>query len=457
MERYKKLVNNSIIMSIGSFGSKLLTFIMVPLYTFKLSTSEYGITDLIQTLSNVVVPVAFLCIFDAILRFAMIPGKGKEVLSNAVVITAFSILIVLGLGVVGEFLGIKYAYVTTVLIILQALQSVFSQYAKAMNRIQLYAFNGVILTSVTVVLNIILLLGYNMGLNGYLISLIGANTVAVVHLMLRERVWKEFRYSLVSISKIRELLSFSIPLVPNAIAWWMTSTVNRWFVLKFVGTSANGIFAVANKIPSIISVLTSVFSEAWQLSAIEEYGSKDKRVFYSQTFKIYSTCLFIISAGLICVLKPLLRFAVNHDFFTAWQSVPFLILTVIYSSFSGFIGANFTASKNTRAVFSTTIVGMVINVGLNFILTKQLGIVGASISSCISFFSVWVVRMIITEDRDKISLDLKQQLGAHIILFFQIITLFRLGTLSGTLVNFILFIGMVILNWNVILTVLKRL
>lgn len=69
--KYRNLAQNTVIFAIGTFSSKLLVFIMMPIYTRALSTAEYGTVDLIQQISNLLVPIVTLGVTNALIRFGL--------------------------------------------------------------------------------------------------------------------------------------------------------------------------------------------------------------------------------------------------------------------------------------------------------------------------------------------------------------------------------------------------
>ncbi|MCE2197920.1 hypothetical protein GPX82_02235 [Streptococcus thermophilus] len=71
MNKYKKLLSNSLVFTIGNLVSKLLVFLLVPLYTYAMTPQEYGMADLYQTTASILLPLITMNIFDATLRFAM--------------------------------------------------------------------------------------------------------------------------------------------------------------------------------------------------------------------------------------------------------------------------------------------------------------------------------------------------------------------------------------------------
>lgn len=69
--KYNDLKKNTILFTISSFSSKILSFLLVPLYTSVLSTADYGTADMVYTTSSLIVFAVALNISDAVLRYAI--------------------------------------------------------------------------------------------------------------------------------------------------------------------------------------------------------------------------------------------------------------------------------------------------------------------------------------------------------------------------------------------------
>lgn len=427
MNSYKKLLGNSFVFAVGNLGSKIISFILVPLYTYYLTTTEYGSVDLVTTSTSLLLPIVSANIFDAVFRFAMDKKESNtSVLSNSLFVAGFGVIIfVLLYPLISlinvEFKMLNYIYI---ILILQIFQSVFSQFIRAIGAVKIFALNGIIMTLVTGALNVILLTQFIMGIDGYLISIILANIVSIIYLCLSVKIWSYVSLSTVNKQLVKKMLSYSIPMIPNSIMWWLISASNRYFILYFVGASANGIYAAANKIPSILSILSSIFTQAWQLSAIEEYENNNKSEFYSAVFNYYSSLLFIGTSAIIVVLKYFMGYFVSPEYYDGWKVVPFLLLSVIFSSFSSFLGTNYLAVKQTAGVFRTSIYGGTASVVFNILLVPSFGILGAAVASMLSFLIMWVLRIIDTKKYIELSIDLRNLLLNLVLITMQITVLF---------------------------------
>lgn len=392
---YKKLLGNSIIFTIGNIGSKLITFLMLPVYTYTLTQKEYGVTDLATTTAGFFLPIIFLSISDAVLRFALDRNEDKK----TIFMDAFVLINVVAVGaiiasIILQLLNIQYAFYVGIILVMQAYQQLLAQTSKAIGKQRIFAANGILLAFFTASLNILFLVFFKWGIDGFFSSLILANLLSNLYLSLRIHIKRFIGKNYFSSSKLKEMLHYSVPLIPNAIAWWGTNDINRYLILYFLGSAFNGLFAVASKVPSIINLLNSIFFQSWQLSAIEEFDKDNKDEFFSNIFKYYSQFLFLGTIVLICLSKVFMRLVVSPNFYQAWKFSPFLLLATLYQCFSGLVGQVFVASKQTKHIFSTTVYGVVFNIVLTGLLLPIIGLQGAGIGSAVSFFVVWLIRQI---------------------------------------------------------------
>ncbi|MEG0618610.1 MAG: oligosaccharide flippase family protein [Bacilli bacterium] len=459
MNSYKKLLNNSIIFAIGNLGSKIIGILMVPLYTYYFTTADYGRLDLITTTVNLIVPICTLSIFESAFRFAMDKSENpKSVLTNSLLVTIIGIFILILLSPFFNFnesISKSYLYVL-LLISFQSIQVLLAQFVRAVNYIRLFSINGIIMAISLAGLNIISIVYLKMGLNGYLLSLVLSNLLAIIIFIIFGKLWKFIDITLIKKDFIYQLLLYSIPLIPNTFLWWLTNVSNRYFIVFFLGASANGLFAVANKIPTLLSMLNSIFTQAWQISAVEEFDKKDKN-FYSDMFNVLAFLLFFGSSMILVVLKPVFSIIIANSFYESWKYVPVLLLSVIYSSFSNFYGVNYLAAKKTIGVLKTTIYGGVVNIILNIILIPMIGLNGAGLATMLSFFVIWLLRIKDSKNLITINIDMRKLLMMTLILFLQIVVLYlNLSLFLEVIVNFILCVSFIFVGRKYFILILKK-
>ncbi|KAF1298819.1 polysaccharide biosynthesis protein [Enterococcus sp. JM4C] len=450
MNKYKKLLNNSIVFAIGNLGTKLIAILLVPLYTFYLTPDEYGITDLITTTTNLMLPIVSLSIFDAVLRFVMDKDEDKEsVLTNGILVSVIGTVISIGIyPIMFSFIKDHQLVICLyVLLFFQIFFTIFSQFARGIGKVKVFAVSGILVAFFLFLCNLFFIVYLGLGILGYILSMIFSTAVGIVYLLISINLFSYVKLDKINKELIKRMLMYSMPLIPNALMWWITNASGRFFILYYLGLSANGLYAVANKFPSLLSILYSIFSQAWQLSAIEEFDSEESNTFYSTIFNLFTFVMFTGASLFLILLKPLLTIVVESNYYVTWQYIPYLLLGVIFSSFSSFIAANYIAAKQTKGVFTTSIYGAVINVVGNFILIPLLGLTGASLSLLISFFVTWIIRVYDTRKFVNLQLNKLNIFLNLICLSVQIFVLnLRLSLGYEMLINLIVFLVICIVN-----------
>ena len=394
MNRTKKLFSNIAVFIVGNLGSKLISFLMVPLYTYYLTSGQFGTIDLLLTTINLCLPLVTLSLFDAVFRFTM----DKRIDSGEVLSTGFfSTILFSGVSLLFfplvKMFNVPHVGLFFLILFFTAIFTMFQNFTRAFGYSRVFATSGIINTFIFASVNIVLLVFFHGGVEAYLESYLIAIIVSIVYLVLKVKIWNKIKVNQYSYGLLKSMLHYSVPLIPNSLAWWFTNDSSRYFILAFVGVSANGMFAVANKIPTIINMFFTIFTQAWQISAIDEFESRDSSEYYSKVFRNLLQFLFILVGVLILVLKPGMRILFSLSYYDAWHYVPILLISVVFADISAFLGTVYLAAKKTISVFSTTVCGMIVNVTLSALLTPILGVYGAGVSMVVGFFVVILLRL----------------------------------------------------------------
>lgn len=397
--REDNLAKNTLLFALGNFGSKLLQIILVPFYTRFMTDAQYGTVDLLQAVVSLLVPIASLAIYESVFRYAMEKEYDKTaVLSVGVVVTALSaVVLCLGGGVVSFLAPAAFVWLVVANTVTNGLRTLMSQYTRAIGRSGLFALDNVLMTGLVLVLNIIFIAVLRMGITGYMLGYTLANLISAVFLTVclkgRCRIdLKKVRKGLVG-----EMLLFSLPLIPNAICWWVSSFLDRVMIVSMVSTAANGLYAAAHKIPSLLSLVMTIFFQAWQVSANEEFKKKDIAQFYGKIFDQMSACIFVFASVLILLSRPINTVFLGADYYDAWQFMPPLVLSTAFFSFAQYLGSIYTANKKTKMAFVTNAVAVVVSVSLNALLIPLLGVIGACVANATSYLVLWLVRVFDTK------------------------------------------------------------
>lgn len=430
MSKYTKLIKNTRLFAISSFGSKILTFLILPLYSFVLTTTEFGIVDIYLTSLNLLLPVVSLSIFDAVFRFVIDAETSKKKLEFFQTGITFSLLctFISSLVTLTVSLILKDQLVNIwlfwVLLIFQMFISCLQQFVRAIDSVKIYSVSSVLYTFSYLICNIILLVLLKYGVTGYLLSYVFAGIITSSYLIIASQSKiKQLGKFRLSLRHLKSMLRYCIPLTPNAILLWVMNTINRWFILYHCGMSSNGLYAFASKIPTMLSMLTGIFFQAWQLSAIDETKEKD-RSFSNQVYSAITIVCFIVTTLILVFTRPMLEMFTEQSYWTAAEYIPFLLLGVVFQIYASFYGTIYIAYKKTWAILVTSAVGAVISIIGNALFVPLYGVQAACITTMISYFFVWVIRVVDTRRICIIEINKPFVVSSTLLMILQAVTFF---------------------------------
>jgi O-antigen/teichoic acid export membrane protein len=399
--KYKRLLKNTGLIAFGGLLTRAFSFLMLPLYTRWLSPSEYGTTDIVSVYASLLTGLITLCIADAMFVFpknATEENRRKYYTSAYVFTTILFVIAAFFFGTVRYWMickGLestftKYTWFIYAIIATTFLQTITQQFTIAIDRIQVYSFTGLVYASSLAILSFLLIPSYYV--KGYMYAMLFANLVAISYTFFVSGSYKYIDYKSISFAHYREMLKYSIPLVPNAIMWWMVSGVNRPLLEANVSLDDIGIYAVAQKLPSIISMVLIFFSQSWQISVMEEYGKESFGLYFNKVIKLSCILLFTIAAAVFLFGDFILHIVTTEQFYSASEFLPYLCAGVAFSGLSGQFGSIYSATKTTKYLFYSSVWGALIAVVSNFILIPQYGVMGAVLSTLFSFMAMSLTR-----------------------------------------------------------------
>lgn len=395
--RLKELFSNTLIFTIANFSSKILVFLMVPLYTAVLTTEEYGISDMVSTISGLMYPVLSLAISSAVLRFCFIKEYSHEdVFTVGHRVVCYGTLISVALTAILYFsnafpqLGF-YIWFVPPQFFFHCYASFLSHYARGVGEVKISAVAGVSSTFATISLNLLFLLVFRWGILGYMLSYLSGSLTSAVVLWFKLKGRKQI---LPSVNKDlrNQMVKFSAPLIPNDLSWWALHSFNRFLIISMLGVSAVGIYSASAKIPAILTAVFGIFTQAWMLSALNGYGDKENTRFIRNVHKKLFCLLAFITALFILATKPLAQILLSGEFSSCWMMIPYLMISVIMGAMVGFYGSIYSAERKNTMQFVSTLGGAAVSVLIMVFLLKEYGIIIASISNMVGNILIWLIR-----------------------------------------------------------------
>lgn len=462
MDREGKLLKNTIILAIGTFIPKITSLITLPLLTAYLTIEEYGSFDLILTLVSLILPAVTLEIKAAAFRFLIEYRKNIEKTKQIVTdIYVFTVSVsVITLMILFSFIPVSSAISKVVIcayFLVDTLLGTTRQIVRGLSKNTDYSVSAVFSSVGNVVFSFMFVVFLKQGLIGAVLSLVVADFLAFLFLFYKSEIYKYVCVLKVNKDVLVELISYSWPMVPNSLGLWVMKLSDRLIVTAALGVSANAIYAVANKIPQLLTTAQSTFTMAWQESASLASNDKDVSNYYSQMFKTMYN-LYVGCMALLIGMTPILfKLLINEKYTDAYFQMPILFFGVFFNCLTAYLGGIYVAFKRTKSVGITTIVAAITNLVIDILFVRIIGIYAASISTLVSYAVLFIYRAIDVQRLAKLRFDYKHIFGLLLVIVIEC-TLYYMRNPVLNVINFASgIVLMFILNLSMIRQIMMKL
>ncbi len=400
--RKKKFIKDFGIYAIGNLGSKLITFLMIPLYTYFVEKpSDYGYFDLCLQVCMLMFPIVTLQLRDGAFRFLL---DTQDKLERTRIITF--VYRTLGTSIVSTiafalclslFIHIEYLWSTVALLVVLSIYEFLAQISRGLGNNKAFIAVGLIASFGVCLFSLIFVAWFKMGIAGIFLANILARVLSIVVVEYKMKTFSRFfniKIELKDISK--QMLKYSIPLVPVSLCWWLTTTSDRFFVNYFLGLGMTGIYAVAVRFGAVIHTLSNIFLQTWQENAIQQYNSPDRDDYFSKVFNYY---IYVLSFTLIAftfTIKICYGWIVGANYQESLEFLYLINLSTMLFAITVYFELPYQCAKDTKRAIPSIILTAVVNITLNFILTPFLHIYGVILTAIISYLILIIYRWIDT-------------------------------------------------------------
>lgn len=415
MSRESNLVKNTMIITIGKVCTQLVSFLLLPLYTAILSTEDYGVVDLLNTLVALLLPLVTLQIDQALFR-ELVEVRGNkdrtaEVIKNGMLFVVVQCAIYFMVFVcLSPWIHNKYKYFLASNVLINALLGVLLQIARGLGNNKGYAMASFFSASLTIVFNVIFLVGVKLGADGMLAATFLGQLLAAIYLGISMNIFQYLEIDKFKKNIITKLLKYSIPLIPNAISWWIIDASDRVIVSSFLGVSQNGILAASLKFASLLTGLNYITTLSWTESIAVAINDKDIDNYFNKMVDIFLRFYITISIGMIACMPFVFPILVNVKYQTGYGLVPISIMATLFNVVVGLVSVVYVAKKNTKAIAQTSVMAALINISVHLLLIKHIGLYAAVLSSLIAFFSMSILRVADIKKKGYIAIKIQSKL-----------------------------------------------
>lgn len=444
MNKNKELVKNTIIIFIGKFCTQFITLLLLPLYTHFLSTEDYGYIDLIQTYLTFFIPLILLKIDAGIFRFLIDARKSEEeknkIITNGIFIMFVELIIsTILFAVAVKIFSIKYSILIVMNLISLSVLTFLLQIVRGIGKNKQYSFSSIIAAIVTIVLNLIFLVGFHKNGKYVLIASLISNIICTIYLLIVNKILKNVKIKYIDKKLIKDLLKYSIPMIPNELSWWIVHVSDRTIISYALGVAANGIYSVSCKFSNILSSIFNIFNLSWQESAALHINDTDKDEFFSNVINKVFNLFICFCIGILACLPFVFELLIKDSYREAYKYVPILLLANIFSVLIGLIGSIYVAKKMTKEVAKTTMIAAIINLTIDIALIKVIGIYAAAISTLVSYMllAIYRYRYIDVQKYVKVKIPIKN-IVVNSIIFILVVVLYLYNNIALNVINLLL-------------------
>lgn len=415
MNEKKRLLKNTGLIAIGNMGAKVIAFILLPMYTSILSTEEYGTYDYIVAVCAFLLPVVTLCMHEAMFRFIIEKGDDESgftsIISHAFLVVLSGVILLCGIvALVNIWHPISYGNYLLLYLIARILYTFSVNLLRGKGEMQAYAIISSCKNILQIILNIVAVAILRLGFVGLIASMCVSEMLAFLVTALKSKLWKYIKLKTFSVETFRSMITYSLPLVPDAVCAQIINISDRLIISGFLGAGPNGVYSISYKFPNIIETVFHFFYTAWSESAsrVIGYGQEKAHNYYQSLYQLIDDVMFSVILVLTASMPILFRIFIRGDYTSGFAYVPILMLAMYFDCLGKFYSGVFTAVKQTGIMATTTVVAAVVNAGINLFLISRCGLYAAALSTLIADFIMVELRRRYIQKFVKIKLNFKK-------------------------------------------------
>lgn len=397
MSKSKEYTKNTLILFVGKFCTQFMSFLLLPLYTHYLKTGDYGFVDLIQTYISLLIPILTLRFDSAAFRFLIDERKNedgkKNIISNIIISLVFQILFFsLVYFMVQLFLNITYSIYIYINIVLMMVSNILLQILRGLGNNKDYSIASIITGVSTLLINIILLCIFNFNASSILIASSIANAICGLFLIYKIKLRTNFCKNKISKKMLKKIAAYSIPMIPNSLSWWIVNVSDRTIISLAINAASNGIYSISCKFSNILNSIFTIFNMSWQEMASLHINDKDAENYFNEIINNTANLFITITLFLLSFISVFFNYIIGIEYLKAYSYIPILLIANIFSIYIGLFGGIYVAKQQTKEVAKTTILSAIINLSINLIFVKKIGLYAAAISTFVAYFSIAIYR-----------------------------------------------------------------
>jgi O-antigen/teichoic acid export membrane protein len=390
LSKIKKLTSESIVYGLTNAVGNFFGIFLVPIYTRVFVPADYGVLDLVQVSSFMVIIFLTSGLDSAMFRYfydTEDPHEKKKTISTIIFTSLIISLFICSLLILFPrqisnllFSAPEYYQIIIVAIILIPLTLMGQMVFKILRlRFQAKWFAGLSIIGllITISLTIYLVVFVRTGVIGVFIARIIGETFKLLSAVVVTRSNFVFEFDL---KGLKEYYKFGLPLVPAALSQWAIVYLNRYILLFFTSLSVVGVYSLGYKISSFIMIITWGFQLAWSPFAFSIMNEPDAPKVYARVLRYFLLVTLSIAAFMTTFSLEIMKIFATPKYEAAYVLIGLLTASIICVGVYNIFGIGCGIEKKTIDFTKSLIIGAFINIIAGLILIPLFGMIGTAIA-----------------------------------------------------------------------------
>ncbi|SUJ13095.1 Polysaccharide biosynthesis protein [Sphingobacterium spiritivorum] len=390
-----KLFSDTILYALGEVFPRIISLLLLPLFTAYLTPADYGILSYTSAFVMFLYVFSTLSLNSYVLRFYFeyeTEIERKRLIGNVFVFVGLFNLLLLGifyfiLPIVISFFSIQVPWNPYFrLAIITNFLEVFTIIPMVIFRVRQQAVYFVMLSITRVVLQFALVYYFvvikSIGLLG---SYYGQLIPLCIYFFVSWGIILKNAIINVNMKQIKEGLKFSLPLLPGAVAYLIMSLSDRIILERHVSLSIIGVYNVAVTFSQSLNIAVQSGYRALEPEIFKRFNQIGFSNFVKKSSDIFLTVVYILAIGLAIFSHDVFYLLTSKNFHSGSELVPYIVIGILFAAHNVIFSSLLSAEKDTKSIGLSTLVGGVISLSVNFILVPRIGVYASIIASAIAF------------------------------------------------------------------------
>ncbi|MBM4412352.1 MAG: hypothetical protein FJ040_02725 [Chloroflexi bacterium] len=385
----RRLLTTTSVYGFAALLGPLVAFALTPLYIGAIGVTGYGTVDLVQSVAQLLLPLALWGLPTTLIARA--PSTDGLITHQPMFAGALRLVILVACGVSILAMGVAPLVAHHIqrsdvawLVVVYALSlpgaavyGVVLAMARLLGRIGHAVVLMVVYVLVLAMSRITLVLWFDAGVTGMIVALAGTNIlVALLAIAVSWRWW----WVTTRWDDVWAFGRLGLPLAPASIAVWMLLFIDRWFLVQYVTPLVLGQYAIATVVASLMAFVAEPFKQAWQPMA-RRHMSPQVTMW---VLTVYVAMSLLVGALIVTWTPVLLQLIGGHDAIAATAFVPWLLIAPLMSGVVAIVSMPAIRAQQTGRLAWATLLGAMVNIGMNIWLIPQYGAHGAAWATAVA-------------------------------------------------------------------------